>query len=168
MKPVRPLLAAMLLVVLVTGCITEPEKIGTNGGSTGTFSITIPEFVNGPTNGKATFQIEKVDNVSTLSISFTDSLGFSVVLSGPGAPVVGDERAIGEEEGMLGGVLSRITGSSSVIYTLTSGTVAVDAVSANRLNGTIEFTAVQREGPNVGSVIHGSGNFSASGGNSST
>jgi hypothetical protein len=158
----------MLLVVLVTGCITEPEKIGTNGGSTGTFSLTIPEFVNGPTTGKATCQIEKVDNRSTLSISFTDSLGFSVVLSGPGAPVVGDERAIGEEEGMLGGVLSRITGSSSVIYTLTSGTVAVDAVSANRLNGTIEFTAVQREGPNVGSVIHGSGNFSASGGNSST
>jgi hypothetical protein len=165
MKLTRSVLA-LAMVASVGGCITEPKPIGNNGGSTGTFSITIPEFANGPTNGKATFQLERVESAATLTLSFVDSLGFSTLISGPGAPVAGDDRAIGEEEGLIEGVLIRRVGTTAETYVLTAGTLSIDGVSATRLVGTIEFTAVQRDGPAIGTVIHGSGNFTASGGNS--
>ena len=167
MNRIRPVLI-LFLTASIGGCIAEEGPLGTSGGSVGTFSITIPEFANGPTNGKATFQLERVENVSTLTVSFLDSLGFSTLISGPGAPVVGDDREIGEAEGLIGGILVRQGTSGVETYVLTAGTLSIDGVSATRLVGTIEFTAVQRDGPAIGSTIHGSGNFTASGGNSET
>ena len=167
MNLMRPVLTVCTLALL-GGCITEPDKIGTPINQVGSFSITIPEFANGPTNGKATFQLERVEAVSVLTVSLLDTLGFATTISGPGAPIAGADRAIGEEEGLMGGVLTRHTTAGAETYVLTAGTFSIDAVSTTKLVGTIEFTAVQRDGPAIGTVIHGSGNFSASGGNSQT
>ena len=160
---------SLLSLALVTGlgaCITDPGPIGTNGGSTGTFSVTIAEFQAGPTNGGATFRLDQEEGVTFLTLSLVDTLGISILLNGPGAPVVGTEREIGTEDGLLGGVLIRPTASGGETYVLTAGKLTVDAVSGNRLVGQIEFTARQEQGSNVGAIVHGSGNFSASGGNS--
>ena len=168
MKQLRALLLLLLVLAPAAACISDGGPLGTGGGSTGTFSITITEFANGPTNGAATFQLERSDDGATFSLSFVDSLGFSTLLTGAGTPIAGEDRAIGEEEGLLGGILRRVTATGTEVYVLTAGTVSFEGVSATRLVGTIEFTAVQREGPAVGSTISGNGNFTASGGNSQT
>jgi hypothetical protein len=165
MKQIRSFVNFLLVSGFVGACISD-SPIGINPPSTGTFSITITEFANGPTNGAATFELERNDDGATFSLSFVDSLGFSALLSGTGTPTAGEDRAIGEEEGLVGGLLTRPGSSGTELYVLTAGSVSFDGVSANRWVGTIEFTAVQREGPTVGSTISGSGNFTAIGRNS--
>ena len=167
MNLMRPV-PTFCILALLGGCITEPDKIGIPITQVGSFSITISEFATGPTNGKATFQLERVENVAMLTVSMLDSLGFATLITGPGSPVAGDDRAIGEEEGLMAGVLTRHTAAGAETYVLTAGTLSIDAVSTTKLVGTVEFTAVQRDGPAIGTVIHGSGTFSASGGNSQT
>jgi hypothetical protein len=166
MKQIRVFASVSLLLAVAGACIGESGPLGTNGGSTGTFSITITEFANGPTNGAATFELERSGEGATFSMSFVDSLGFSALLTGPGTPIVGEDRAIGEEEGLVTGILTRPGPSGPEVYVLTTGSVTFAGVSANRLIGAIEFTAVQREGPAVGSTISGNGNFTATGRNS--
>src|SRR5688500_4300156 len=102
MKHIRVVLSYLLALCCLAGWIGENGRCGSNGGSTGTFSLTVTEFANGPTSGAATFELERSDEGASFSLSFVDSLGFSALLSGPGTPIVGEDRAIGEEEGLIG------------------------------------------------------------------
>ncbi len=156
---------SLVLMVALTACITDPGPIGTNEGSTGRFSITVPEFANGPTNGNATFSLDQVEGNPVVTVEMSDNTGISITLSGPGSPVVGDEREIGDDDGFMNGEVVRTSGTAAGRYVMTAGRFIVEGSSGSRLVGQLEFTAVQQEGASVGSVIHGSGNFSASGGN---
>ena len=154
------------VLAFALGCITEPDKIGRQDQRAGSFSITIQAFANGPTSGKATFHLEPGAEVSTLTLNMLDSLGTTIVISGPGAPTAGADFAIGEEEGLLGGTITRTGVGATEIYALTGGSLSVTGVSATQLVGAIEFTAVQRQGPSIGSTVSGKGTFRATGGNS--
>ena len=164
MRLIRSVYGTLALAAF-TGCIADPGPTGTNGGSTGSFSVTVTQFANGPTNGNATFSLDEDAGTSVLTISMRDKTGISLTLTGPGAPVAGDERDIGEEEGRMAGVLVRQSGIAAGTYVLSSGRIVFDGVSATRLVGQIEFTAVQTQGAAVGSTVSGVGNFNASGGN---
>src|SRR5688500_953441 len=86
---------SLALAVGVAGCIGDPGPVGTNGGSSGTFVLTVNDSPNAPRSGAATFQLERIENLATLTISLSDTLGFAMLITGAGAPTVGQDREIG-------------------------------------------------------------------------
>ena len=161
----RRSLTMALLSVASVGCLADPPTISRPEERPGHFIITIQAFNNGPSSGPASFQIQANSETESFSLSFADTRGIAIEISGPDVPDAGSDFPIGEAEGDFRGTVRRRTAGGTEIYSLTSGSLSVSSSSKNQVSGGVEFTAVQVEGPAVGMEISGKGTFTATGGN---
>jgi hypothetical protein len=153
------------LLALTGACLTEPEDISTPEERPGFFSITIQEFGSNPTSGEATFRLEPSSETDNFTLLLRGPNGTTIEISGPSSPASGVDFEIGEDEGDFRGTIRRPTAAGTEVYTLVSGSLSVNGVSARQVVGDVEFEAVQTQGPAPGAAVSGKGNFTATGGN---